>query len=698
MGIRLTELVKAAERFADFAAAQEHAPPDVVAKERLKLGIKNAERFSLKSEQLSVLANAVSKAYVDVAPTAAAPVASGEAPTAAPAAPAPTPQDVAPPLLPETAAREEVAFGANDLRPIRYLHMALWAARAVGKLTVRGAMDEEGDATGFLVAPGLLLTNWHVLKTSMAAEVSFVTFDYEDGLDGRPKNPKLFDLNPRELFVSDEALDFALVAVSPTTAQGDSLAEFGYLRLFEETGKVDPNRRQAANIVQHPLGQPKQLVLRDNFFMEPPKDAIGGSGQLNSLYYGSDTLKGSSGSPVCTDSWFVVALHRGGVPVIKEVEGRRVVMRRDGTQARDGDSRASIAYLTNEGTRVSRIYASLRDKAALGSPDARHAGAALARMEASAADFKLGPFHQPTAFLGVPRDLAPEDGGIEEKLVRRPVAFFTGEGVAGYRDSFLGAQHVVPFPTLSFEAQKEVAKLRGSQEFELKYLNYSIVMHAKRRTAIVAGANIDGGRLWKVVMDGKMPGRPAWTFDPRMDDQYQPDDDIFSNAMQRGHLFKREDAVQGESADELALADKHSFVITNATPMIGNFNNVEWGDLEDIITRHLGEGNRLSYFAGPIFAVEDPYFNELKANVPKADRRKGMRVPTQFWKVVVWVEGGRLRSAGFILDQGDEIREHGPIHEEKLTFGSYKQSPIAVISERTGVLFPEMEAVDTYRP
>lgn len=677
MGIKLADLQQAAERFEAFQKAQVEAPLEVVAEERLKLGITNAEKFTSKSERLSVLANAAFKAKF---PTASRP----DVP----------PPDL-PPLLAVDSAGQEIAFGENDLRPIRYLHIALLAARAVGKITVRGVVDEEGDATGFLVAPGLLLTNWHVLKSQDYATASFVAFDYEDGLDGKPKTPKLFDLNPQELFIADKELDYAFVAVTPTTAQGDSLEDFGYLRLFEQTGKVDPNRKQAANIVQHPLGQGKKLVIRENYFMEPPKDRLDASKNQNSLFYGSDTLKGSSGSPVCTDEWFVVALHRGGVPKVKVIDGTLVVMRADGTPAREGDSRSAIAYETNEGTRVSRIYASLREKVASRDPEAAHAEAVLSRLTAVAKDSRLGPVQRATALLGIPQPVSVTDGGLEEKLIRRPPDFFAG--VRGYNPKFLGSVHEVELPELSFEVRKEVATLKDGEEFELKYRNYSVVMHARRRTAVFAAGNVNGHLLWKNVMDGGMPKRPAWTFDPRMEDRYQPDDAIFSTAMQRGHLFKREDAVQGEDEEQLDQADKHSFVITNATPMIGNFNNVEWGDLEDRITRHLEEGNKLSYFAGPIFDVEDKYFNELKANVPAAQRRKGMRVPTQFWKVVAWVEQGKLRAAGFILDQSDELRAHGPITEERLDFGKYEQTPISVIQERTGLTFSQLVEVDTFQ-
>ena len=65
-----------------------------------------------------------------------------------------------------------------------------------------------------------------------------------------------------------------------------------------------------------------------------------------------------------------------------------------------------------------------------------------------------------------------------------------------------------------------------------------------------------------------------------MREEFQPDDLIFSSAMQRGHLHKREDAMWGSDGTAKRRADDHSFTITNATPMIANFNNVEWGDLE----------------------------------------------------------------------------------------------------------------------
>jgi endonuclease G, mitochondrial len=664
MAIRIGDLQKAAQRYDSYQDAKKDAASIQTQEERNRLAKIHAEFFTAPSERLAAMQKA---AVAGVAP---------------------------PPLLDAVAIGAEVAFRDNDMRPVRYLQMALLAARSVGKITVRDPVaNEEGDATGFLVAPGLLLTNWHVLKTAAHADSSFVTFNFEDDLNGRPKGTRIFDLRPDELFVADVELDYAFVAVAKRNANGNSLTEFGFMRLFEQTGKLDPNQRQAANVIQHPLGQPKKVVVRDNYFEEVPKDSIDPARKQNSLFYGSDTLKGSSGSPVCSDEWYVVALHRGGVPETKVIDGKRVVVTREGVPAREGDAERNVRYLANEGTRVSRLYASLREKAAAGKDDSDDASLALERISAVSTNPKLGPIDINTAPLVLPRVVGNEDAAIQEKLTRRKADLYAG--AKGYQANFLGAQFKIDFPELSSEVLREAATLKNSDKIELKYDHFSLIVHAQRRTPIVAACNVNGRQLWQNAhADAKRPTRPQWTLDPRMDDEFQPDDTIFSTAMQRGHLYKRED-VWAADTEKWDRADKHSFTITNATPMIGNFNNVEWGDLEDIITRHLEEGNKLTYFAGPIFDIDDRYFNQLKKGVPAADRKKGMRVPSSFWKIAAWVEDGELKAAGFVLHQTDEIKEHGPITEE-IDFGDYQQEAISEMEDRTGLKFPDLVAVDTF--
>jgi endonuclease G len=131
--------------------------------------------------------------------------------------------------------------------------------------------------------------------------------------------------------------------------------------------------------------------------------------------------------------------------------------------------------------------------------------------------------------------------------------------------------------------------------------------------------------------------------------------------------------------------------------MIQNFNNVEWGDLEDIVSRESELSHKVSYFAGPIFRVTDPFFNELRRNVNPAERRQGMRVPISFWKIVAWIENSTLKAAGFILSQQNEIDEHGPITEE-INFGTYRPRPITEIEQATGLRFPKLVRADIHQP
>ncbi len=679
MAINLPALERAASRYERHCAALDTAVDDEnTMKERAVVAERHRQLFVPASEQLRQLKSS---------PLA---MAAAVAATVAPAAPAPVD---APALLAlEGDLIPEVLQRDNDLRPVRFLHLAMLVSRSVGRVRISdGPLTDEGDATGFMIAPGLLITNWHVLKTEEFAASASIIFDDEEALNGDPKESKAFRLRPDLLFVNDETLDYAIVEVAPRTASGLPLSQFGYLKLFEQTGKLDPNQREAANIIQHPGGGTKKIVIRDNYIERVVPDGVDPAKQLNSLFYGADTLKGSSGSPVCSDQWYVVALHRGGVPKTVEIGGRRVVVDHKGNPVHEGDSSDRIHYLTNEGTRVSRIYRSLRTRA-----DARNRDAQLAleRIKAVSVDPRTGPIDLRTAPLLLPA-LPNEQLGGPEEIIRRKADKFAN--ATGYRPTFLGSRFKIPLPTMTSEVKRELATLKNSSATELKYDHYSLRINRERRTALFAAANIDGAQHWKTAGHGALPKRPAWSFDPRMDENFQPDDDIFSTAMQRGHLFKREDAMWG--VDELAMkrADEHSFTITNATPMIQNFNNVEWGDLEDIVSRESDLGHKVSYFAGPIFRVTDPFFNELRRNVPPAERRQGMRVPISFWKIVAWVENSALKAAGFILSQQNEIDEHGPITEE-INFGTYRPRPITEIEQATGLRFPKLVRADIHQP
>lgn len=499
----------------------------------------------------------------------------------------------------------------SDLMPMRYFALGQIAAAAVGRIFLN-APDGSGSgfATGFLVAPGVLLTNWHVLRTAAWARGATLTMDSEDDLNGIPRPPRVFRLDPGRLFLSDESLDFAFVAVAPRAVDGTALSRFGYLRLLGATGKIV--RSEYATIIQHPNGRQKHIASRNNritVYVYDDDLTEDEKPTNNFLYYSTDTLKGSSGSPVFSDQWYVVALHRRGVPETGTVDGRPVVMRTNGKPAEPEDPDEVIKYISNEGVRISRVLARVRGLAAEGTAGVRsNAERVLEAVTRAAGAVEDGPFAIPTAQIAVLEDPTQTTGrvGAESfEIVRRKLHLFPEN--TGYNPDFLPG-HPIPLPTPSAHLRQELApRLDDPGQFLLPFRHFTTAMHARRRLPVFAAVNIDG----KKKPAGGMGDRPSWSFDPRVDESHQPDDTIFSNLLHRGHLAARDYVFWGGGNDEIQQADVHSFTLTNVCPQIRSFNATrEWYEIE----RQVAEGaeteeRRITEFVGPILRSTDPSYD-----------------------------------------------------------------------------------------
>jgi V8-like Glu-specific endopeptidase len=239
----------------------------------------------------------------------------------------------------------ERVLDTNDLMGLRFFEQGLRVSRAVGRIQIRNAGGEMlAYGTGFLVSPRLLLTNHHVLPSAEEATRSTVEFNYQESASGEIQASKMFALAPKDLFLSDEEHDYALVAVAPDPA----LAAYGWLPLIEDAGKLLIG--ETVNIIQHPNGEPKQLAIRNNQVVDELELF---------LHYQTDTDPGSSGSPVFNDQWEVVALHHSGVP--KRNEAGEVVTV-DGRVWQEWMGEQRVAWLANEGVRVSRLVRHIRSQ------------------------------------------------------------------------------------------------------------------------------------------------------------------------------------------------------------------------------------------------------------------------------------------------------------------------------------------------
>ncbi len=248
----------------------------------------------------------------------------------------------------------ERVLGANDLMGIAFLELGMFVSRTVGRIRINteGGLTN-GYGTGFLVSPRLLLTNNHVLGTAHSSKFAFVEFNYQEGIFGKRPAAVTFQLDPQSFFVTDEQLDYTLVAVRERSTGSDQpLSCFGWNRLIEQQGKAILG--EFLNVIQHPNGELKQLALRENQLIDLLPDFV---------HYKTDTAPGSSGSPVFNDQWEVVALHHSGVPE-KDAAGNYLT--RDGQLWRPIMGEHRLAWKANEGVRISRIVEHLKNQSLSG--------------------------------------------------------------------------------------------------------------------------------------------------------------------------------------------------------------------------------------------------------------------------------------------------------------------------------------------
>jgi len=233
--------------------------------------------------------------------------------------------------------RFEAKIEADNFLPFGVLRLAADLGRAVCKIEAAG-VDWRGNCggwvgTGFLVAPGLLLTNHHVLNTPAVAEAAQAVFSFEAAAPGAQVDQRNFVLAPEKLFITSSAvdgLDYTFVAVD-----GAPEKEFGVVAMFRGAFATDFMPR--ANIIQHPDGRPKEVVLQDNKVLPDDHPLF--------LHYTTDTEGGSSGAPVFDNNWQLKALHHAS--------------RKNLEQVRPADSFGPPPKRLNEGVKLSAVAADL---------------------------------------------------------------------------------------------------------------------------------------------------------------------------------------------------------------------------------------------------------------------------------------------------------------------------------------------------
>jgi endonuclease G, mitochondrial len=606
-------------------------------------------------------------------------------------------------------------MGRDDLLPTSYLERGLMASRAVCRISVSDPVGTSIEwGTGFLISPRLLLTNNHIIATPGEAARATIEFNYELDPEGRTRRATPFRLDPGEAFLTSprDQLDFTIVAVHPASDDGAvRLSDFGFLRLDADASKVEAG--EFATIVQHPGSAPKKVSLRENQIVKLGDQT--NAAQNNFIWYSSDTAPGSSGAPVFSDAWQVIALHHASVPAKRRsAAGGEEYQLTNGHWLATAQAEAlpddQVRWLANEGVRVSRLVATASDLL-------KAAGAAAPALIRTWLDDaqNIRPFPEaPTggSVIGRPLIAPPatpaivpatfERSGATPRPRVRDASEFAGR--RGYDPKFLATE--VALPGVARAAQSDVARVAGSSDDVLRYMHYSVIFNATRKIAFVSAVNIDGRRWAGLERD-----TDKWAFDGRIDLDIQIDDAFYGNEpdvpgaknknwFDRGHLTRRQDPLWGDF-DTVTTANEDTFMWTNCSPQYWGFNEGfgghdnpnpkskrMWSGLEEFVLQNVKtEAARASVFNGPILYDDD-------------EEHRGVKVPRFYFKIVATQNtDGQLVSSGYVVSQE---RWATNIPFERLPIGPNSttenfQTPIAWIAEQTGLAFdPALVAADAY--
>ncbi|MGW8884179.1 trypsin-like peptidase domain-containing protein [Streptomyces sp. NPDC055749] len=230
--------------------------------------------------------------------------------------------------------KEEIVH-RDDTVPIGFLRGGDLAGASVARIKVPpfqgGApLQPNGfphSGTGWLIAPDLLITNHHVVNARAGTGGARPLAEAADlrmqalhagarfGFDSDEFDTE--DATISDLVASDAELDYAILRLAAEPS-------LSVLKLSKDSLAVSQGDFVAVNIIQHPGGQPKRVALRNNLVYEADEKDV---------RYFTDTRGGSSGSPVFTDDWNVVALHRGTRRVENvQFQGRTTAFVNVGTQ------------------------------------------------------------------------------------------------------------------------------------------------------------------------------------------------------------------------------------------------------------------------------------------------------------------------------------------------------------------------------
>ena len=242
------------------------------------------------------------------------------------------------PATPPPEERPEERLERKIREHHSYLEVTQWRTRLeqlerqICRIMIRSS---KGNiyGTGFLLAPDVVMTNYHVVEGVISGEGAAydkvtLFFDYKLDKDGElplsdnkhklaedwlidysPYSPHDLQSTPTALEVEPDKLDYALLRLNTRPGEEavkDSAQEIrGWIEPPEEVSDLTPE--QALFILHHPEGDPMKLALDTQGIKEV-------NANKTRVRYYTNTENGSSGAPCFDANWNLVAIHQSGDP------------------------------------------------------------------------------------------------------------------------------------------------------------------------------------------------------------------------------------------------------------------------------------------------------------------------------------------------------------------------------------------------
>ena len=198
---------------------------------------------------------------------------------------------------------EVLTMGRSTLLPVNFLARGVQKSKAVGKVEIKIGSNRVNIGTGFLfkvkgINDLFFITNYHVINDRKDIDKTKVIFDYELDIDGNSVASKSFRIDENRAWYCSPVNEYD-TTVFNLIDDHNELESYGYIELKE----IEIAQNDFVNIIQDPGGEMKQISLYHNIVTNTSERVV---------QYLTDTLKGSSGSPVFNSDWEVVALHHSG--------------------------------------------------------------------------------------------------------------------------------------------------------------------------------------------------------------------------------------------------------------------------------------------------------------------------------------------------------------------------------------------------